>query len=78
MKFLTHILRVALGLGLLMGLFLFSALLYVSDFGSGRSPDAGPAPAQSAPVATQDGAANQAGQPSSADSVMTWIFGTPD
>jgi len=78
MKFLTHILRVALGLGLLMGLILFSALLYVSDFGVRAVPQAGPASTQSAPVATQDGAANQAGQPSSADSVMTWIFGTPD
>ena len=78
MKFLTHILRVALGLGLLMGLFLFSVLLYVSDFGVGRSPEAGPIPAQSVPVGTQDGGANQAGQPSSADSVMTWVFGTPD
>lgn len=73
MNFFRHVLKVALILGLIVGLVIFSVLLYVSDFEEksvATADETAVAASPEAPVAA-------IGQPIEQRSLY-WIFGEPD
>jgi hypothetical protein len=73
-NFFRHVLKVALLVGLMVGLFIFGSLLYVSDFGAKTTSYGGAAvPA----VAAADAPVTPAGQPIE-QRALQWVFGAPD
>jgi hypothetical protein len=75
MSFFEKALRFALALGLLVGLVLFSVLLYVSDFGGTRTPPGQAAPARAQQAQGPATPEMQASDP--ARSALQWVFGAP-
>jgi hypothetical protein len=72
--FVKHVLKVALGVGLVTGLFLFSLLLYVSDFGSSVSP---PEADVEQSVAGEEAALAPNADISFNQRFLVWVFGPP-
>lgn len=74
MNFFRHVLKVALILGIIAGIFFFSMLLYVSDFGTKSSTS--PVLATTEATASPEAPVNAAGQPIE-QRTLQWIFGEP-
>lgn len=75
MGFLEKVLRFALVLGLVVGLILFSVLLYVSDFGGTRQPPEPVVPAAASTDTAAPGAVTAGPDP--AKQTLQWVFGAP-
>jgi hypothetical protein len=71
--FFQHVLRVALALGLVLGLILFSALLYVSDFG--ENPDASRPSIPAAATPVESAPEPDATEADLARRGLEWLFG---
>ena len=74
MKYFRHVLKVALGVGLVVGLFIFSTLLYISDFSARSTGSVGSAVPQDASAAAPVAQANQPIE----QRALQWIFGPPE
>lgn len=72
-RFFLHIVKVAAGLGLILGILAFSFLLYISDFGGSSD-----GPASDAPMAVGQEAAPPADPRTPGQRWLQWVFGTPE